>query len=118
MNQPVTVSDLSAVVTGLLLAFNLPANAPWWIAMVGSFLAIILVKQLFGGLGQNFINPALAARAILMLSWTSLMAASVLPHAGHGLRPPLRTPYRLRRRLRTTHPDSRSGSYFPATFPA
>jgi len=87
MRQPITVSDLSAVVTGLLLAFNLPANAPWWIAVVGSFLAIILVKQLFGGLGQNFINPALAARAILMLSWTSLMAANVLPHGGEWLAP-------------------------------
>ncbi len=85
MKQPVTISDLSAVVTGLLLAFNLPANAPWWIAAVGSFLAIILIKQLFGGIGQNFINPALGARAILMLSWTSLMAASVLPHAGQWL---------------------------------
>jgi electron transport complex protein RnfD len=76
-----TVSDLSAVVTGMLLAFNLPASAPWWIAMVGSVIAIVLVKQMFGGMGQNFINPALAARTILMLSWTSLMAANVLPHA-------------------------------------
>lgn len=83
--QTVTTGDLSAVVTGLLLAFNLPANAPWWIAVVGSFLAIILVKQFFGGIGQNFMNPALAARAILMLSWTSLMAANVLPHAGQWL---------------------------------
>ncbi|HPF89023.1 MAG TPA: RnfABCDGE type electron transport complex subunit D [Candidatus Limiplasma sp.] len=83
--QPVTISDLSAVVTGLLLAFNLPASAPWWIAMIGSFLAIILVKQLFGGIGQNFMNPALAARVILMLSWTSLMAANVWPHAGQWL---------------------------------
>lgn len=81
-HKPVTVSDLSAVVTGLLLAFNLPSTAPWWLAAVGSFLAIILIKQLFGGLGQNFMNPALASRAILMLSWTGLMAASVLPHAG------------------------------------
>ena len=80
--QTVTVGDLSAVVTGMLVAFNLPASAPWWIAMMGSFLAIILVKQMFGGLGQNFLNPALAARTILMLSWTSLMAANVLPHAG------------------------------------
>ena len=86
-HTPVTVSDLSAVVTGLLLAFNLPANAPWWLAAVGSFLAIILVKQLFGGLGQNFMNPALASRAILMLSWTGLMAANVLPHAGQWAAP-------------------------------
>ncbi len=79
--QKNTVSDLSAIVTGMLLAFNLPASAPWWIAMVGSVIAIVLVKQMFGGMGQNFINPALAARTILMLSWTSLMAANVLPHA-------------------------------------
>ena len=86
-HQPVTVSDLSAVVTGMLLAFNLPASAPWWVAMVGSFIAIILVKQMFGGLGNNFMNPALIARTILMLSWTSLMAANVLPHAGLWIAP-------------------------------
>ena len=85
--QRVTVSDMSAVVTGMLLAFNLPASAPWWIAMVGSMIAIILVKQIFGGIGNNFINPALVARTILMLSWTSLMAANVLPHAGLWLAP-------------------------------
>lgn len=85
--QKVTVSDMSAVVTGLLLAFNLPASAPWWLAMVGSVIAIILVKQIFGGIGNNFVNPALAARTILMLSWTALMAANVLPHAGQWLAP-------------------------------
>lgn len=85
--QKVTVSDLSAVVTGMLLAFNLPASAPWWLALIGSAIAIILVKQMFGGVGQNFINPALAARTILMLSWTSLMAANVLPHAGLWIAP-------------------------------
>ncbi|MDD3213160.1 MAG: RnfABCDGE type electron transport complex subunit D [Eubacteriales bacterium] len=85
--QKVTVSDLSAVVTGMLLAFNMPASAPWWMAMVGSLIAIILVKQMFGGMGQNFINPALAARTIMMLSWTSLMAANVLPHIGQWITP-------------------------------
>jgi electron transport complex protein RnfD len=85
--QKVTVSDMSAVVTGMLLAFNLPASAPWWLAMVGSVLAIVLVKQIFGGIGNNFVNPALAARTILMLSWTSLMAANVLPHAGQWMAP-------------------------------
>ncbi len=80
--QKTTVSDLSAVVTGMLLAFNLPASAPWWIAAIGSVIAIVLVKQMFGGMGQNFMNPALIARTILMLSWASLMAANVLPHAG------------------------------------
>ena len=85
--QAIVVGDLSAIVTGMLLAFNLPASAPWWIAMVGAIIAIVLVKQMFGGVGQNFVNPALAARTILMLSWTSLMAANVLPHAGQWVAP-------------------------------
>jgi len=83
--QAVTVSDLSAVVTGLLLAFNLPAGALWWIAAVGSILAIVLVKQLFGGLGQNFMNPALAARAILFISWMALMSSYPNPTPGNFL---------------------------------
>lgn len=77
-----TISDLSAVVTGLLLAFNMPANAPWWMPAIGAVIAIVLVKQFFGGLGQNFINPALAARTILMLSWAGLMAATAAPNGG------------------------------------
>ena len=81
-HQTSTVGDLSAVVTGLLLAFNMPASAPWWMGLIGSVIAIVLVKQMFGGIGQNFINPALAARTILMLSWAVLMAASVMPQAG------------------------------------
>ena len=81
-HQPVTTGDLSAVVTGLLLAFNMPASAPWWMGLIGSVIAIVLVKQMFGGIGQNFINPALAARTVLMLSWTVLMAANVLPQPG------------------------------------
>ena len=85
--QRVTVGDMSAVVTGLLLAFNLPASAPWWLAVIGSVIAILLVKQIFGGVGNNFVNPALAARTILMLSWTTLMAARVLPHAGVWVAP-------------------------------
>ncbi len=64
-----TVGDLSAVVTGMLLAFNLSAEVPVWIAVIGGVFAIIIVKQLFGGLGHNFVNPALAARAFLMASW-------------------------------------------------
>lgn len=72
-HQKTTTSDLSAVVTGLLLAYNLPANAPVWLAIVGSFIAIIVVKQIFGGLGQNFMNPALGARAILFVSWIGIM---------------------------------------------
>ena len=75
MNKPVTVTDLSAVVTGILLAFNLPATAPWWIAVVGSVFAIAIVKQIFGGLGFNFLNPALAGRAFLVASWSSHMTS-------------------------------------------
>ncbi len=81
-HQKSTIGDLSAVVTGLLLAYNIPANAPWWMAAIGSIIAIVLVKQMFGGIGQNFINPALAARTILMLSWAGLMAATAVPAAG------------------------------------
>jgi len=67
--KPVTVNDCSAAITGLLLAFNLPPDVPFWIPAVGSFFAIIVVKQLFGGLGANFVNPALAARAFLLASF-------------------------------------------------
>lgn len=73
-HHPNTTGDWSAVVTGLLLAYNLPANAPIWLAVMGSLLAIILVKQCFGGMGSNFMNPALTARAILFVSWSSLMS--------------------------------------------
>ena len=69
-----TIGDWSAVVTGLLLAYNLPANAPLWLAVVGGIIAIVLVKQIFGGIGSNFMNPALTARAILFISWSSLMS--------------------------------------------
>lgn len=67
--QKVTISDWSAVVTGMLLAFNIPSTAPWWLPIIGSAFAIAIVKQAFGGLGHNFMNPALAARAMLMASW-------------------------------------------------
>jgi electron transport complex protein RnfD len=69
-----TVGDLSAVVTGLLLALNFPSTLPWWIALFGGAFAIIVVKCLFGGLGQNFMNPALGARCFLLLSFTSQMS--------------------------------------------
>lgn len=68
-----TVLDLSAAVTGLLLALNLPPEVPYWMPVLGSFFAIIVVKQLFGGLGQNFMNPALAARCFLLISFTGRM---------------------------------------------
>lgn len=73
MKKKVTVGDLSAVVTGLLLALNLPPRAPWWIGVMGGFFAILVVKMLFGGLGQNFMNPALGARCFLLISFTSIM---------------------------------------------
>lgn len=73
MKLPVTISDLSAVVTGLLLALNLPSSIPWWIAALGSVFAIIVVKMLFGGIGQNFMNPALGARCFLLICFTARM---------------------------------------------
>lgn len=79
LKKPVTINDLSAVVTGLLLAFNIPASAPWWIPVIGSAFAIGIVKQLFGGLGHNFMNPALAARAMLLASWPVIMTNWVTP---------------------------------------
>ncbi len=71
--KKVTIGDLSAVVTGLLLALNLPVSVPWWIPVVGGVFAILVVKMLFGGLGQNFMNPALAGRCFLLISFTSIM---------------------------------------------
>lgn len=73
--KPITIKDGSAVVTGLLLAFNLPPCVPWWIAVVGAAFAILIVKHAFGGLGQNFMNPALAARAFLLASWPTKITA-------------------------------------------
>lgn len=79
MKRDVTVNDWSAVVTGLLLGLNLPPGAPWYIPVCGSAFAIIIVKQLFGGLGQNFMNPALAARCFLVISWPVAMTAFLAP---------------------------------------
>lgn len=73
MHKKVTVGDFSAVVTGLLLGLNMPPTAPWWMGALGSVFGILVVKQLFGGLGQNFMNPALAGRCFLLISFTSLM---------------------------------------------
>lgn len=73
VKKKITVGDMSAVVTGLLLALNLPVSAPLWIGIVGGAFAIIVVKMMFGGLGQNFMNPALAARCFLLISFPSLM---------------------------------------------
>lgn len=77
--KPITINDLSAVVTGMLLAFNLPSTAPWWLPVVGSAFAIIVVKQFFGGLGSNFMNPALAARVMLLVSWPTIMTNFAAP---------------------------------------
>ena len=71
--RKITIGDYSAVVTGLLLALKLPASAPWWIGVVGGVFAILVVKMLFGGLGQNFMNPALGGRCFLLISFTSIM---------------------------------------------
>ncbi len=73
VHKKVTISDCSAAVTGLLLALNLPASVPWWLPILGSIFAILIVKQLFGGLGQNFMNPALAARCFLLIYFTGRM---------------------------------------------
>ncbi len=73
MHKPVTIDDFSAVVTGLLLGMNLPASATWWMAVLGGVFAIVVVKQLYGGLGQNFMNPALGARCFLLISFAGRM---------------------------------------------
>lgn len=73
MHKPITINDFSAVVTGLFLALNLPPTLPWWMGVLGAVFAIVVVKQLFGGLGQNFMNPALAARCFLLISFAGNM---------------------------------------------
>jgi electron transport complex protein RnfD/electron transport complex protein RnfC len=73
LKKPITVGDFSAAVTGLLLALNLPSTVPWWIPVLGGIFAIIMVKQIFGGLGQNFMNPALGGRCFLVISFPAIM---------------------------------------------
>lgn len=73
MKRPQTVGDLSAALTGTLIAFNLPSGLPYWIAIVGCFVAIIVVKQLFGGIGKNLVNPAITARIVLFISFATEM---------------------------------------------
>lgn len=85
MKREIPIGDFSAVVTGMLLAFNLPATVPFWVPIFGSAIAIVLVKQFYGGLGQNFMNPALAARAILAISFASIMTNFVVPQGGAWL---------------------------------
>lgn len=73
IKKPITVFDFSAVVTGLILALNMPPNIAWWVPAVGGVFAIVIVKMLFGGIGQNIMNPALAARCFLLISFASRM---------------------------------------------
>lgn len=82
--QTVRVGDLSALLTGLLLALTISPSAPWWMTMIGSAFAIIIVKQLFGGIGDNFLNPALAARAVLLASWPAWMTRHFVPTGWMG----------------------------------
>ena len=79
MNKKNTISDLSAVVTGIILAFNLPSTMPLWMCVIGSFVAIVIVKQLFGGIGQNFANPAITARIVLLVSFGTQMTNWTAP---------------------------------------
>ena len=76
LKKPQSIGDLSAVVTGILLAFVCPVQIPYWMIIIGAFFSIVLVKQLYGGIGCNFINPALAGRAILLASYASVMAGN------------------------------------------
>lgn len=79
MKKESTISDLSAVVTGVLLAFNLPPSIPLWIPVIGAFFAIVIAKQMFGGIGQNFANPTIVARIILFVSFPTYMTTWTLP---------------------------------------
>ena len=79
MKKPVRIMDLSCVVTGMLLAFVCPVQIPYWMILIGDFFAIVVVKQLFGGIGKNFVNPALAGRAILLASYAGAMTSWVDP---------------------------------------
>jgi Na+-translocating ferredoxin:NAD+ oxidoreductase subunit D len=85
MKKDVTVGDMSAAVTGVLLALNLPPTIPIWMAVTGGAVAIVIVKQVFGGIGQNFMNPALGARVILMISWPVQMTRWILPDAADSV---------------------------------
>ena len=83
--RPVTVSDLSAAVTGLLLALNLPVGIPLWQAAFGSFVAIVMVKQMFGGIGFNFANPAITARVIMLVAFSGTMTTWVEPNLAQAV---------------------------------
>lgn len=80
MKAPSTISDLSAVVTGVLLAMNLPATTPWWVVFIGALFAIGVVKLTFGGLGQNIFNPAIAGRVFLLISFPTYLTDWTIPN--------------------------------------
>ena len=84
-HQPDSIQDLSAVVTGLLLAFNVPSTLPLWMPVVGAFVSIVIVKELFGGIGRNFANPAIVGRMVLAVSFTSRMTAFPFPNTLSGV---------------------------------
>ena len=79
MHKKQTVGDLSSAVTGVLIAFNVPSNFPYWMAIIGCFVAIVIVKQLYGGIGRNVVNPAITARIVLFLSFATEMTTWPLP---------------------------------------
>ena len=79
MKKTQTIGDLSAALTGMLIAFNLPSGLPYWIAILGSFVAIVIVKQLFGGIGKNIVNPAITARIVLFISFATEMTTWTVP---------------------------------------
>ncbi len=79
MKRDTTIGDLSAIVTGMLLAFNLPVSIPLWMCIVGSFFAIVVIKQFFGGIGQNFVNPAIGGRIVMLVSFSSAMTNWTAP---------------------------------------
>ncbi len=84
LRKPVTVSNLSPVVTGLLLALNLPSTSPWWMILVGTFFAIVIAKQLYGGLGYNLFNPALVGRVVLLIAFPLQMTAKWMSPSAWG----------------------------------
>ncbi|QNL43966.1 RnfABCDGE type electron transport complex subunit D [Oscillibacter hominis] len=85
LKKPQSIGDLSAVVTGMLLAFVCPPTTPYWMILIGDFFSIVVVKQLFGGIGKNFINPALAGRAFLLGSYASVMTTWIAPGSKLGI---------------------------------
>lgn len=87
MKKPTRINDLSAVVTGLLLAMNLPSTVPLWLPIFGAFFAIVIIKESFGGIGNNFVNPAIGARVLLMASWGGHMTNYITPDGMTGATP-------------------------------